>query len=55
MQSPVNLFKRALKGKTSPDWAGGQVLDPAELGARLKADTERWRPLVKAIGFTADT
>jgi tripartite-type tricarboxylate transporter receptor subunit TctC len=28
---------------------------PAELAARLKADTERWRPLVKAIGFTADT
>jgi tripartite-type tricarboxylate transporter receptor subunit TctC len=28
---------------------------PAELASRLKADTERWRPLVKAIGFTADT
>jgi tripartite-type tricarboxylate transporter receptor subunit TctC len=27
---------------------------PAELAARLKADTDRWGPLVKAIGFTAD-
>jgi len=26
---------------------------PAELAARLKADTDRWGPLVKAIGFTA--
>lgn len=28
---------------------------PAELAALLKADTERWGPLVKAIGFTADS
>jgi tripartite-type tricarboxylate transporter receptor subunit TctC len=28
---------------------------PAELAAMLKADTERWAPLVKAIGFTADS
>ncbi len=28
---------------------------PAELATRLKVDTERWGPLVKAIGFTADT
>jgi tripartite-type tricarboxylate transporter receptor subunit TctC len=27
---------------------------PVELGAMLKADTERWGPLVKAIGFTAE-
>ena len=27
---------------------------PAELAAMLKADTERWGPLVKAIGFTAE-
>lgn len=31
-----------------------QSSSPAELAARLKADTERWGPLVKAIGFTAD-
>jgi tripartite-type tricarboxylate transporter receptor subunit TctC len=28
---------------------------PAELAARLKADNDRWGPVVKAIGFTADT
>ena len=27
---------------------------PAELAALLKRDTERWGPVVKAIGFTAD-
>jgi tripartite-type tricarboxylate transporter receptor subunit TctC len=28
---------------------------PAELAALLKKDTERWGPLVKTIGFTADS
>jgi tripartite-type tricarboxylate transporter receptor subunit TctC len=28
---------------------------PAELAAMLKADTERWGPVVKAIGFTAES
>ncbi len=28
---------------------------PAELAAMLKADTERWGPLVKTIGFTAES
>ena len=28
---------------------------PAELAALLKRDTDRWAPLVKAIGFTADS
>ncbi len=27
---------------------------PTELGATLKADTDRWAPIVKSIGFTAD-
>ena len=27
---------------------------PEELAARLRADTDRWGPLVKSIGFTAD-
>ncbi|MES2941710.1 MAG: tripartite tricarboxylate transporter substrate-binding protein, partial [Pseudomonadota bacterium] len=27
----------------------------AELAALLKADTEKWAPIVKAIGFTADS
>jgi tripartite-type tricarboxylate transporter receptor subunit TctC len=28
---------------------------PAELAARLKADLTRWEPIVKAIGFTAES
>jgi tripartite-type tricarboxylate transporter receptor subunit TctC len=28
---------------------------PAELGGLLKKDTERWAPLIKTIGFTADS
>lgn len=28
---------------------------PAELAALLKADTERWGPLIKTIGFTAES
>ena len=28
---------------------------PAELAALLKKDSERWAPLVKQIGFTADS
>lgn len=28
---------------------------PAELAALLKADSERWAPLIKKIGFTADS
>jgi tripartite-type tricarboxylate transporter receptor subunit TctC len=28
---------------------------PAQLAARLKADYDRWTPIVKAIGFTADS
>jgi len=27
---------------------------PAELTAMLKADFEKWGPLVKAVGFTVD-
>ena len=31
-----------------------QSSSPAELAARLKADTGLWGPLVKTIGFSAD-
>ena len=31
------------------------VITPAELAAMLKADTERWGPIVKSIGFTAES
>jgi tripartite-type tricarboxylate transporter receptor subunit TctC len=27
---------------------------PAELGALLKKDSERWAPLIKTIGFSAE-
>lgn len=30
-------------------------MSPADIGARLKAEHERWRPVVKASGFTADS
>ena len=38
-------------------WRPGEFWDatPAELAALLKADTERWGPLIKSIGFTADS
>lgn len=32
-----------------------QATTPAELAALLKRDTERWGPIVKTIGFTADS
>ena len=32
-----------------------QSSSPAELAALLKADTEKWGPIVKAIGFTAES
>ncbi len=32
--------------------AGGS---PADLAAALKADSERWAPIIKSIGFTADS
>lgn len=28
---------------------------PAELAALLKRDSDRWAPLIKAIGFTAES
>ena len=31
------------------------IASPAELGAILRRDSERWAPLIKAIGFTADS
>ncbi len=32
-----------------------QSSTPAELAAALKSDTERWRGIVKSVGFSADT
>lgn len=47
---------------TAPETVNGMALmglvaqssTPAELAARLKADTDLWAPLIKSIGFTAD-
>jgi len=49
----------ALRDKTAIDALAqlGLTVDastPAQLGARLKADLETWRPIVKSTGFTAD-
>ena len=60
----VNRLNAALRvALAAPETVSGLALmgleaqssSPAELAARLKADTERWAPLVKAIGFSADT
>ena len=47
---------RAIPGEGSevPLWILGSSTYGAQLAAMLKADTERWGPLVKAVGFTAD-
>ncbi len=59
----VNRLNAALRvALAAPETVSGlaqmgleaQSSSPAELAARLKADTERWGPLVKAIGFSAD-
>ena len=65
-KAPADVVQRlntALRGAlVQPDVIDGlglmgleaQGSTPAELAAMLKADTERWGPLVKAIGFTAE-
>jgi tripartite-type tricarboxylate transporter receptor subunit TctC len=59
----VNRLNAALRvALAAPETVSGlavmgleaQSSSPAELAARLKADTERWGPLVKTIGFTAE-
>lgn len=48
---------------SSPELAQGTAVmgleptssTPAQLEARLKADTRRWEPIVRSIGFTADS
>ncbi len=65
-KTPSDLVARlnaALRSAlTAPETVNGlatmgleaRASSPAELAALLKADTERWGPLVKTIGFTAD-
>ena len=53
-------IRNALKAQDVIDALGQMGLEakgstPQELAAMLKADTTRWAPLVKTIGFTADS
>ncbi|MEN9419029.1 MAG: hypothetical protein RI988_2649 [Pseudomonadota bacterium] len=53
-------LRAALADKETVDGLAAMGLEaksstPAELAALLKADTERWGPIVKAIGFTAES
>lgn len=59
----INRLNAALRiALASPETVNGlavmgleaQSSSPAELAARLKADNERWGPLVKTIGFSAE-
>ncbi len=59
VQKLNTVLRQAL---TAPDMVEGLAVfgldpapsTPAELASKLKADTERWGPIVKAIGFMAD-
>ena len=65
--APADVVQRAnaaLRAALSaPDTVEGLALmglesrssSSAELAALLRTDTDRWAPLVKAIGFTADS
>jgi tripartite-type tricarboxylate transporter receptor subunit TctC len=65
--APVEVVQRT-NAALRPALAGADVVEglaamgleaksstPEELSARLKADLERWGPIVKSIGFTADS
>lgn len=65
--APADVVQRA-NAALRPALAGSDVVEglaamglqatsstPAELAARLKADHDRWGPIVRSIGFTADT
>ncbi len=60
-KAPADVVQRAaLADKETVDTLALMGLEaksstPAELAATLKADTERWGPIVKTIGFTADS
>lgn len=60
VQRANSALRAALADKETVDGLAVMGLEaksstPAELAAMLKADTERWGPIVKAIGFTADS
>jgi tripartite-type tricarboxylate transporter receptor subunit TctC len=60
VQRANTALRAALADKETVDGLAVMGLEaksssPAELAAMLKADTERWGPIVKAIGFTAES
>ena len=60
VQRANSALRAALADKDTVDGLALMGLEsrsstPAELAAMLKADTERWGPIVKSIGFTADS
>lgn len=60
VQRVAAAVRKALAAQDLVDALGQMGLEarsstPAELAALLKKDTERWGPLIKAIGFTADS
>jgi tripartite-type tricarboxylate transporter receptor subunit TctC len=60
VQRANTALRTALADKETVDGLAVMGLEaksstPAELAALLKADTERWGPIVKAIGFTAES
>lgn len=63
-QAQIDALAAALRtALTAPDLVEGlaqmgleaRASTPAELAALVKRDTERWGPIVKQIGFTAET
>jgi tripartite-type tricarboxylate transporter receptor subunit TctC len=60
VQRANTALRAALADKETVDGLAAMGLEaasstPAELAARLDADTRRWGPIVKSIGFTADS
>jgi tripartite-type tricarboxylate transporter receptor subunit TctC len=62
--TPMSMLSAAVrKALAAPDLVDALALmgleakssTPAELGGLLKKDSERWAPLIKTIGFTADS
>ena len=51
----LDRFEAAAKdGFTAVEYLFPYAYAATELAARLKADTDKWGPLVKSIGFTAE-
>ncbi|HKW84508.1 MAG TPA: tripartite tricarboxylate transporter substrate-binding protein, partial [Burkholderiaceae bacterium] len=56
----ADALRKALAAPDAVEGLGKMGLEakastPAELAAMLKRDSERWAPLIKTIGFTADS